>query len=193
MGTVPSGQTGLSASSTNVTVNKGATVQITLSGGTTPYSIIHQPDTLKAKITLASSLLTITGIETGITRTVVGDHTAPVPDSVEIEISVQTTVPLVSFSNQIQPIFNSQCTGCHGGNGGLFLNSGASYGNLVNVQAQSSCTSLKRVLPNDAANSVLFKKISGFSCGSQMPQGGSLSGSDIALIQSWINQGANNN
>ena len=184
---------GLSVSSTNVSIVKGASKQITLSGGKSPYSIKRQPNVAKATVSLISSILTISGIDTGSTNTIVADSNIPIADSLEIIISILGTLPLVSFSNQIQPIFNSQCTGCHGGNGGLTITAGASYNNLVNVNAQSSCPSLKRVLPNDAANSVLYKKVSGTTCGSQMPQGGSLSTSDIALIRDWINQGASNN
>jgi hypothetical protein len=184
---------GLSASSTNVFVVKGASEQITLSGGISPYSIKRQPDSAKVTVSLASSILTISGIDTGSTNTIVADSNIPIADSLEIIISILETVPLVSFSNQIQPIFNSQCTGCHGGTGGLTITAGASYNNLVNVNAQSSCPSLKRVLPNDASNSVLYRKVSGTTCGQQMPQGGALSATDITLIRNWINQGANNN
>ena len=194
MGTVPPVQTGLSASSSNVTVNKGASTQITLSGGITPYTIKRQPDTVKAKVSLVSSVLTISGVDTGTTNTIVADSKTPLADSLEILISILGVSSPVSFSNKIQPLFNSQCTGsCHGSNGGLSLAAGSSYTNLVNIQAQSSCVSLKRVLPNDAANSVLYKKVSGTTCGEQMPQGSSLNASDIALIKDWINQGANNN
>ena len=194
MGSPPPVQTGLSASSSNVTVVKGATTQITLSGGVTPYTVTRPPDPLKASVSLASSVLTIAGVDTGITSTVVADHKIPAADSVEISISILGTSAPVSFANKIQPIFNNQCTSsCHGSNGGLSLDQGTSYSHLVNVQAQSSCTSLRRVPPNDAANSVLYRKVSGAACGSQMPQGSSLSASDIALIRDWINQGANNN
>ena len=182
---------GLSASSTNVFVVKGASEQITLSGGKSPYSIKRQPNVAKAAVSLASSILTISGIDTGSTNTTVADSKIPIADSLEIIISI--TLPTVSFSNQIQPIFNIQCTGCHGNNGGLTITAGVSYNNLVNVNARTSCPSFKRVLPNDAANSVLYRKVSGTTCGSRMPTGVALSTSDITLIRDWINQGANNN
>jgi hypothetical protein len=194
MGTPPPAQTPFSASSTNVTVNKGAATQVTFSGGIAPYTIRVQADTVKAIGSLTASVLTISGIDTGSTMIVVSDNKTPVADSIEIMISVLRTSTFVLFSNTIQPIFTSQCGGgCHGSNGGLSLAVGSSYSNLVNVQAQSSCTSLKRVLPNDAANSVLFKKVSGNTCGTRMPEGSALTAGDIALIQDWINQGAKNN
>jgi hypothetical protein len=184
---------GLSASSSHVTVAKGASEQITLSGGISPYSIKRPSNSAKATVSLASSILTISGIDTGNTSTIVADSKTPIVDSLEILISILNTLPLVSFSNQVQPIFNSQCTNCHGIEGGLTITAGVSYNNLVNINARSSCASFKRVLPNNAANSVLYWRISGTTCGSRMPLGGTLSTSDIALIRDWINQGANNN
>ena len=108
----------------------------------------------------------------------------------------------VSFAQQIQPIFNSNgCTSCHGGSGGLFLTQGQSYTNLVNVNAQEgACNTLKRVLPGNAAQSVLFIRVSSNSidtqCGpnSRMPKDNPrLSQSQIDLIEQWINKGAKNN
>ncbi len=191
IGTEIPSQSGLSASATNVSVSKGSTAQITLSGGKQPYIIKKQPNNAKAAVSLNSSILTISGTDTGSTSTVVADSKIPVADSLEIYISILGTISTVSFSSQIQPIFNSQCIGCHGSNGGLSLDLGVSYANLVNVQAQSSCTSMKRVLPNDAGNSVLYRKVSGTTCGIRMPQGSTLNANEIALIQDWINQGAN--
>ncbi|HEY5615523.1 MAG TPA: hypothetical protein VIL52_05830 [Bacteroidota bacterium] len=107
----------------------------------------------------------------------------------------------VSFAQQIQPVFNGNgCVGCHGGSGGLFLTQGVSYNNLVNVNAQASCTTLKRVLPGNAAQSVLFIRVSSNSadtdCGvnSRMPKDGTrLPQATIDLLEDWINQGAKNN
>ena len=190
MGTEPSG---LSASETNVSIVKGNSTQITLSRGVAPYSIKKQPNNSIATASLAASVLTISGIDTGSTSTIVADSKFPIADSIEILISILGSSLPISFSNQIQPIFNNQCVSCHGSYGGLSLAAGTSYSHLVNVQAQSSCTSQKRVLPSDAANSVLYNKVSGTTCGNQMPPGGTLNANDIAVIQDWINQGANNN
>lgn len=184
-----------SADSTSLHIVKGSLRLVTLTGGTQPYSIKTEPNSAIATASLSSWALTISAVDTGNTFIVLKDTTTPVPDTVRITIGVYTTtpVPTVHFSTQIQPIFNSICTGCHGGSGGLYLSSNVSYANLVNVQAQSSCTSMKRVLPGDASNSVLYRKVSGSTCGAQMPQGGNLSTSQIKLIQDWINEGAQNN
>ena len=49
---------------------------------------------------------------------------------------------------------------------------------------------LKRVLPNDADNSYLIKKLEG-TAGTQMPLGGQpLSAATIAKIRAWITSGA---
>jgi hypothetical protein len=187
--------TGFRSSSANVTVVKAFTVPVSLSGGTTPYSITRQPSALIATAILNSSTLVITGVDTGQTSIVVSDSKSPIPDTVEIQIIVVTQPPTqsVSFAGQIQPIFNANCTGCHGTNGGLTLTAGVSYSQLYHVPASSSCTSLHRVFPNDANNSVLYLKVVGSTCGSRMPQGGSLSQTEINLIRDWINQGASNN
>ncbi len=106
-----------------------------------------------------------------------------------------------SFSQDIQEIFTRRgCTssGCHGGGaGGLTLGSSASanYNNLVNVPSPTSGEI--RVIPNDANNSYLVKKLEGrqgSGNGSRMPLGGSpLDNIDLTNIKNWINTGAPNN
>jgi hypothetical protein len=103
--------------------------------------------------------------------------------------------PPVSFVQNVQPIFNNSCS-CHSGNSpsaGMNLSASSSYLQLINIQSVSSCISLKRVLPSVADSSTLYRKISGTTCGTQMPQGGTISNSSISTIGSWINQGALNN
>lgn len=187
----PSQSTTFYASSSNISIAKGLSAQVTLSGGTLPYLIKALFDSAKVTASLNSSVLTITGNDTGGTSIILNDSKTPVPDSIIVHVTV--LLPTVLFSSQIQPIFNSSCVICHGSNGGLNLAANVSFSNLINVQAQSSCTSLKRVLPNNAGNSVLYRKISGSSCGTRMPSGSSLSSGDIALIRDRINQGALNN
>lgn len=111
------------------------------------------------------------------------------------------TIPSVSFSLQIQPIFAASCTGaaCHGSARpaqGLDLSStSASYSNLVNV-ASTQCLSTKRVAPSQPTMSYLIWKLQGAgSCftGSQMPKGAPLSAANINLVSSWIAAGAPNN
>ena len=99
----------------------------------------------------------------------------------------------VSFANNIQPIFNAACVNCHGGNGGLFLNQGSAYNNLVNVISQGYSPT-RRVKPGDPNHSVLYGKVFNTGqYGQQMPPGGGLSSSAKNLIKKWIEQGARNN
>ena len=98
----------------------------------------------------------------------------------------------VSFAQHIQPIFDNNCTNCHGSSGNLNLSSSVSYNNLVNINASGYAK--KRVVPNDADNSILFKKVDGSGAyGSNMPLGGNLSATQINTIKQWIIEGAQNN
>jgi hypothetical protein len=94
----------------------------------------------------------------------------------------------VSFQSQIRPIFQQRgCDGCHGGNGGLFVQTiaqllqGGSHGPVI--------------VPGKADSSNLIKKLSpNPPFGDRMPQGGPyLPDSTIQMIRTWINQGAKNN
>ncbi|MBM4130746.1 hypothetical protein FJ250_06925 [bacterium] len=101
----------------------------------------------------------------------------------------------VSFAAEIQPIFDTNCVGCHGdgGSAGLDLRATATPGSLVNVAATGH-TGL-RVTPGNAAASVLYLKVEGDpSTGARMPFGGAaLSVTQRGLIRDWIAQGALDN
>lgn len=106
--------------------------------------------------------------------------------------------PAVSFSDDVQPIFDARCAGCHSGgfpSGKLNLAPGASWSQLVNV-ASSGCPTTLRVAPFGPAQSYLVQKIEGtVTCGSTtpMPIGGPpLSSADQATIRAWIAAGAAN-
>jgi hypothetical protein len=190
-GTVPGG---LILNPTTATVTVGGSGTVNISGGTPPYTIQTPPNSSIATATLSGSTITINGVANGSTSLVVQDNTTPTSATATLPITVYTTGSGVSFSQEIQPIFNSNCIGCHGGSGGLFLTAGQSYDNLVNVRAVAGCTTEMRVLPGNAASSVLYKRISGAACGDQMPRGGNpLAAADIQKIVDWINQGALNN
>ncbi len=108
----------------------------------------------------------------------------------------------ISFSADIQPIFNANCTTCHRTGGvadvegiRLKLVAGESFDLLVD-QPSSQRSDLTLVVPGDAGASLLFLKVSSNSppVGSTMPLvGARLSSTDLGLIRDWINQGALNN
>ncbi len=110
-----------------------------------------------------------------------------------------TATETVSFSGQIQPIFDHNCTVCHAVGGiaeftGQLLVAEESFDSIVNQPSIQSDFIL--VVPGDSSASLLCLKVSSASplVGSRMPLGGPpLSDDEIALIRDWIDQGAENN
>ncbi len=108
----------------------------------------------------------------------------------------------VSFSAQVQSIFTARCAGCHSPGGAadlagitLQLTEGVSYDLLVN-QPSVQQPDLSLVVPGDSSSSLLYLKVSSDSppVGERMPRSQpALSSSNIALIQAWIDEGAQNN
>jgi hypothetical protein len=103
-----------------------------------------------------------------------------------------------SFATDVMEIFARRgCTAstCHGGGqGGLTITSAATArANLVNVP--SPTTGEVRVIPGNADDSYLVKKLEGrASAGERMPLGGNpLDQTDLQNIKNWINRGAQNN
>ena len=103
-----------------------------------------------------------------------------------------------SFSADVFEVFTRRgCTSgeCHGGGqGGLTMTSaGNAYTNLVSVA--SPTTGEVRVIPGNATDSYLVKKLEGrASAGVRMPFGASpLDATDLQNIKNWIDQGAKNN
>jgi mono/diheme cytochrome c family protein len=99
---------------------------------------------------------------------------------------------LVSFAQQIQPVFDQNCVGCHGagGNAGLDLRPDLSHGHLVGVAAQASAGTL--VVAGDAAGSVLYQRLTGDGLGI-MPPDGALNTTTLDLVRQWIDEGAADN
>ena len=88
----------------------------------------------------------------------------------------------ISYSLTIQPIFNTNCTGCHGGSSGLTLDS---YNTLIAGSVIES---------GNGAGSLLIKKLRGTASGFQMPKNQDpLDDTTINLIETWINEGALDN
>lgn len=94
----------------------------------------------------------------------------------------------VDYEEEIQPIFNQNCTSCHGSNSGVNL---SSYDEVMNSVGNQYGTEI--VVPNEPDESPLVDKIEpNPQFGVRMPQGGpSLSDEQISLIRTWIEEGAN--
>ena len=84
----------------------------------------------------------------------------------------------VDYQTQIQPIFNENCTNCHGYSGGLAL------GNYDQLMSGGNSGDL--VIPGDYQNSILWQRIDS----GEMPPGGNISNAQLELIETWIMQGA---
>jgi hypothetical protein len=109
--------------------------------------------------------------------------------------------PANLYTSTIQPIFNAKCTACHAGASapqGMDLTTGTSFGMIVNVNSHE-LPSMKRIKPNDVANSYLVHKVEGTQAGvggsgGKMPFGCSgsscLTAAQINDIKAWINAGA---
>lgn len=109
------------------------------------------------------------------------------------DLTATDVVADISYADDIQPIFNSHCTSCHGAarNGNLALRS---YSELMAGSGFRYGADL--VIPGNAENSGLVDSIepapeSGIL---RMPQGGPfLSPTQIQLIRTWIDEGAQDN
>lgn len=92
----------------------------------------------------------------------------------------------VDFVKEIQPIFEKSCYSCHGEKlqmAGFRLDSKK----LAFAGGQSG----KVIHPGKASESALYKRVAGIGDQARMPMGGKpLEPTQIALIQAWIDQGA---
>ncbi len=94
----------------------------------------------------------------------------------------------------IQDIFNNHCIGCHSGSNppqGQNLSEDSAFVHIVNKTSNEN-PALKRILPFDADNSYLVRKIQGTGItGERMPFGGPyLTQTQIDSVRSWVLVGA---
>lgn len=92
--------------------------------------------------------------------------------SADFPTDIPQTGP-VSFSADVQPIFNSKCTGCHPSAGGLDLTVGNSYASIHDG----------RVVVNDPANSLIYTKPTG-------SHSATYTSTEAEIVSAWITQGA---
>lgn len=86
----------------------------------------------------------------------------------------------VSFSEQVEPIFQNKCVGCHSSTNPV-LTTGSAYNSLVNGNYVNT---------SDPESSILYQKV---SSGDHPGGNNSLSATELALILKWIEEGAENN
>ena len=136
---------------------------------------------------------TATAVANGSTRIVMSGGTRS--DTATLTVSLP-----VSFAADVQPIFTTNCalSGCHTGaspSGSLNLAASSSRAQLVNIAAVGFPGAI-RVIPGDASNSYLIRKLEGGPNigGNPMPDGRpALPAATIQKIRDWITAGAPNN
>ena len=92
---------------------------------------------------------------------------------------VPSPTQTVSFSNDLIPFFQISCAGCH--------KSGGPAPDLTSANAYQSLVSNNMFVPNNAAGSILYQKV---STGSMVQYSNATS---TQLVKNWINQGGKNN
>jgi hypothetical protein len=109
----------------------------------------------------------------------------------------------LSLADDVQPLFDSYCTGCHGSVApplDLDLTPGNTYSNIVEITANQ--TSSELVAPGEPAVSYLLGKIRGqhtgfpfLGSGDRMPKDGPpyLTIEEEFIVEDWIIQGALDN
>ncbi|MCJ7537744.1 MAG: c-type cytochrome [Anaerolineales bacterium] len=101
-------------------------------------------------------------------------------------VSEQPTSAAVSFSADVMPIFEADCTICHGSFGGW---DASSYDSVMETGNNAPV-----VIPGDAENSLLAQKMEGTqTIGNIMPPAGLLPEDEIQIILDWIEEGALDN
>ncbi len=113
------------------------------------------------------------------------------PDNPSLTVSFTVGNVLVSYATQIQPIFTTNCTSCHGVPNGLYL---TSYDNLMIGNSNNGPV----ITAGDADNSVLVQKILGTAgFGGRMPADNpsyfDSHQDELQLIKDWIDEGAQDN
>ncbi|NUM51822.1 MAG: c-type cytochrome [Flavobacteriales bacterium] len=108
--------------------------------------------------------------------------TGPIPQD-----TAQNDTNRISYSKEIQPIFNSNCTTCHSElHAKLNLLPCCSYDQLLNTGFNASY--IDTVTPE---NSRLYKHLTGTL--SMMPPSGKISDEQISKIKNWMKEGGRNN
>jgi mono/diheme cytochrome c family protein len=92
----------------------------------------------------------------------------------------------VSFSTDVMPIFEEQCSACHGNFGGW---DASSYTSVLGTGNNAPV-----IIPGDPDNSLLAQKMIGTQdTGNIMPPGGLLPEDEVQVILDWIEEGALDN
>ena len=184
---------------------KAAAVALTATAtGSVPIATVEFFAGTTSLGTVNSSPFTVNWDTTAIADGTAVQITAKATDvdgNVGTSAATEVTVGAVTLTQLQTEIFSAHCTGCHDGSstsalpGIQNLTAGNAFANIVNVASLEAPT-LKRIKPNDVANSYMIQKLMGAPgiVGVQMPKGGTpLPQATIDRMKTWINNGAPNN
>lgn len=150
----------------------------------TPLNTIYQKFINALKMKKINLVLLFSVVIVGLSCSENTENLVAAPDD-----GGEEPVTDISYVNDIQPIFDSSCTSCHGSNGNVSL---VSYSALMNSVGSRYGSNV--VVAGNADGSGLVDKIEpNPEHGTRMPIGGTLTTSEIQTIRTWINEGANNN
>ena len=91
-------------------------------------------------------------------------------------------IPRIDFARDIQPLLRQNCVGCHGPNK-------QSGGMRLDRKSSAMKPGSRRIIPGSSANSMVYHRVIG-EYGEPMPPTGDLKESEVALLKTWIDQGA---
>lgn len=107
------------------------------------------------------------------------------PDITPAPTTTPGGISIMSYSQDIQPIFDRACISCHGGQAGLYLES---FDYLMAGSANGSV-----VVPGNPNASELLRRIQGLRQPTMPPGDIRLSSSEVEAIILWIEAGSPNN
>src|SRR5581483_11840666 len=98
-------------------------------------------------------------------------------------VSTAQAAAKVDFANEVQPLLRENCFDCHGP-------SKQKAGMRLDRKSSALKAFSRRVVPGSSANSMVYHRLIGSAYGPQMPPTAALHPEQIAIIQAWIDQGA---
>src|SRR5262245_58448799 len=93
----------------------------------------------------------------------------------------------VDFARDIRPIFRDHCVECHGPSQQM---RGLRLDRRRDAMPNRVGANGARIVPGNSERSLLYRRVSGTQAGAQMPPAGPLKPEQVAVIKTWIDQGA---
>ena len=91
------------------------------------------------------------------------------------------------FARDVQPILRDHCVECHGPSQQM---RGLRLDRRRDAVPNRVGANRARIIPGKSASSPLYLRVSGTQAGPQMPPGSALKAEQIAILKTWIDQGA---